>query len=214
VLSSRAILVWSAIWATAFGFVEGSVVVYLRELFYPNGFAFPLEPFDPELIRVELVREAATMVMLLGVACLAAHGRMRRFGVFSFCFGVWDLAYYTALWLVLDWPASVMDWDILFLIPISWTAPVLAPVLVSFALIAAGIAIVREPEGRDWSFLRPTDWVIEIVAGLIIIGSFVWNEPQVQAGTIPVDYPWWLFMLGWLTGLGWFLRRWRVRDLD
>ena len=32
------------IWAVAFAFVEAAVVVYLRRLFYPAGFTFPVRP--------------------------------------------------------------------------------------------------------------------------------------------------------------------------
>ena len=210
-MSPRRTLTWAAVFALAFGYLEGAVVVYLRRLVYPDGFRFPLVELDPSLVRVELAREAATILMLLGAACLASTDRVRRFGVFAYCFGLWDLGYYAALKLLLDWPASLLDWDVLFLIPLPWLSPVLAPVLVSCALIWAGARIVGQPEGRDWSFLRPRDWWIESAAGLVIIASFLWCLPAVRDGVEPSGYPWWLFGLGWLGGLAWFSWRWRLR---
>ena len=145
-MSVPRLLLWCTIFATAFGVVEGAVVVYLRELYYPEGFAFPLKEMAPRILAIEIVREAATLVLLLGVAILAQRRPVRRFAVFAFCFGVWDITYYLALKALLGWPPGLLTWDILFLIPLPWTGPVLAPVLVSLALIAAGVAILRAPE--------------------------------------------------------------------
>ncbi len=209
-------LFWLAVWAAAFGFAEGAVVVYLRALYYPGGFEFPLVAFDEHLLDVEIAREAATMLMLLGAACASARDRMRRFGAFAFTFGIWDLAYYAMLKLTLDWPAGgVLDvllaWDILFLIPSVWVGPVLAPCLVSVALIGAGALIFCEPEGRDWSFLRPTDWALMVIAGLVIITSFLLT-PEPAPGTTAIEgYRWWMLGLGLGGGIGCFALRWRKR---
>ncbi len=204
----RRVLLWSAVWATAFGFLEAAVVVYLREIAYPDGFAFPLKDIAPRLLRTELVRELTTLVMLFALARLAVRGGTRRFAVFCYCFGVWDIVFYVGLKVFLDWPQSLMTWDILFLIPFPWTGPVLAPVLVSVALIAAGVAILREPDGRSFAFLRPADWLIEVGAGLAVLGAFWWNVPAVAAQEAPAYFPWWLFLLGLLGGGGWFCWRW------
>ena len=187
----------------AFGVIEGAVVVYLRRIAYADGFAFPLEEIPPDLLRMELIREAATLVLLCAVARLATTGGLRRFAVFAFCFGVWDLAYYAVLKAMLDWPAHILDWDILFLIPLPWTAPVLAPVLVSLALIGAGVAILMKPDLR----VRPVDWLVESAAGLIIIATFLWNVPAIAAREVPAGYPWWLFLIGLLGGITWLVIR-------
>jgi hypothetical protein len=202
-MSLRWLLIWSTVWATAFGFIEGAVAVYLRQIIYPDGFRLPWRAIDSHLLWIELVREAATIVVLLGFAKVAARG-LRSFAVFIFCFGVWDLVYYIVLKAFLDWPASLMDWDLLFLIPLPWSSPVLAPVLVSLTLIGAAVVILVAPEDRGFSFGRPTDWVIETIAGLVIVGSFLWN--------VPTYYPWWMFLLGWLGGLGWFVWCWLGRS--
>src|ERR1035438_4418730 len=112
---------------------------------------FPLIPLDqlpkamPELtwlLSVEIAREAATIVMLVSVA-LVAGGRASWLPSFAIAFGTWDIFYYVFLKLLLHWPASIMTWDILFLVPVPWAAPVLAPVVVSVTIIGAGLQIGR-----------------------------------------------------------------------
>jgi len=205
------LLFWPALFAAAFGVVEGAVVVYLREILYPHGFGFPLRDIDAALLRTEIVREAATLVLLLAVACATVRGALRRFALFAFCFGVWDLVYYGALKAFLDWPGSLLDWDVLFLIPVPWTAPVLAPVLVSLALVAAGAVILREPEARDFSFIRPRDWAVAAAGGALVLASFLANTPAIAAREAPTSYPWPVFGAGWLLAVGWFSWRWSKR---
>lgn len=207
-MKTRRLLLWCTLTAAAFGVIEAAVVVYLREISYPEGFAFPLKEIPRALLVTELVREAATILLLLGVAQLAVRGALRRFAVFAFCFGVWDLVYYLGLKAFLDWPESLLTYDVLFLIPLPWTGPVLAPVLVSVALVAAAVILLRLPEGTA-SLLRPVDWLIEILAGLVILASFFWNLPAVGAGKVPGSYPWWLFLPGYGAGIAWFA--WRLR---
>ncbi len=109
----------------AFGYIEAAVVVYLRALFHPNGFTFPMEVFDatPEarrLMLTEVGREAATLVLILTGAWLFGKVRQERIAYFLIIFAVWDIFYYVWLKVLLDWPATLMDWDILFLIPMAW----------------------------------------------------------------------------------------------
>jgi len=203
------LLTWCTVFGIAFGFIEGAVVVYLRKIVYPDGFHFPLQEIEPWLLWTETAREVATLVLLFAVARLAVTGGMRRFAVFAYCFGVWDLFYYATLKVCLDWPASLLDWDVLFLIPVPWTSPVLAPILVSFALIGAAVVLLREPA----PVVRPLDWCVEIGAGLAVLTTFVWNMPALAAQETPSTYPWWLFLTGWLGGIGWFVLRIRPSGL-
>jgi hypothetical protein len=202
---------WATTWAAAFGVVEAAVVVYLRTLVYGEEPMFPLREIDARLMSTEIVREVATIVMLLGVAKLAAARGMHRFAVFALCFGVWDIVYYLALAVFIGWPAGLMDWDVLFLIPVPWTAPVLAPVLVSCSLIGSAIALLAEDDPRRLGVLRAGDWALEVAAGLAIIAAFLWNDAVVRAGGTPEAFPWWLFLTGWLGGTLWFAWRWRAR---
>lgn len=200
------LLLWCGIFAVAFGVIEGAVVVYLRELYYPEGFGFPLKEIPGRLFAIEIAREAATLVLLLSAAMLAQRRPVRRFAVFAFCFGVWDITYYLALEAFLGWPPGLLTWDILFLIPLPWTAPVLAPALVSLALIAAAAAILRAPEDAP-AFLRPLDWTVEALAGLLVIASFLWNVGNLGADEAALSFPWWLFALGYGGGIVWIARR-------
>jgi hypothetical protein len=52
-----------AIFAVAFAYIESSVVVYLRALYYPQGFAFPLKQTSPSVYLTEAGREVATIVV-------------------------------------------------------------------------------------------------------------------------------------------------------
>jgi hypothetical protein len=104
-----------------------------------------IEPYQPNpfpiigpMARVEVTREAATLLMLLTVGILAGHSWRSRLGYFAIAFGIWDIFYYVFLKIVCGWPHSVMDWDILFLIPLPWWGPVLAPVMISLLLILWG----------------------------------------------------------------------------
>jgi hypothetical protein len=205
-LGYRRLLLWCAVFATAFGVIEGAVVVYLREIYYPDGFGFPLREMAPRLLRIEIVREAATIVLLLALAMLAERRPVRRFAVFAFCFGVWDITYYLALHVLLGWPPGLLTWDILFLIPLPWAGPVLAPVLVSLALIAASIGLLRRPEDAR-PFLRPVDWMVEILSGLVVIASFLWNVGNLAAREASLSYPWWLFGIGYVGGILWIVAR-------
>lgn len=123
------------IFAISMGLLEAIVVVYIREIYYPDGFSFPLKQLPEWLIIVEWAREISTLLMLGSVAWLSGKTFLKRLSVFLFIFGVWDIVYYVGLYVILGWPESVLTWDILFLIPITWVGPVLAPILCSVLMI-------------------------------------------------------------------------------
>src|SRR5574340_871946 len=136
-LAARQLLA-SGVFAAAFGFVEAVVVVYLRAAvgllpgyqgtlsdvmrrsseFYQQAQA--ITQFPQSLLTLEVLREAATIVMLLSVAFLTAAKAGSRAAVFLWTFAVWDIAYYAALWSTVRWPLSFRDSDVLFLIPRPW----------------------------------------------------------------------------------------------
>jgi hypothetical protein len=124
----------------AFAYIESAVVVYLRAIFYPDGFTFPIADFSkmPGALRfflTEVGREAATMVLIFTGAWLIGNNARRRWAYFLIIFAVWDIFYYIWLKVLLNWPASVLDWDILFLMPMVWAGPVLAPVITSCVML-------------------------------------------------------------------------------
>src|SRR5207245_8623078 len=132
---------WAVVvtYAAAMAWVESAVVFYLRtmvnriEPYQPN----PL-PFATAFALAELVREAATLIMLLTVGLLAGRTWRSRLGYTAIAFGVWDIFYYIFLKVLCGWPHSLLDWDILFLIPMPWWAPVLAPISIALLLILWG----------------------------------------------------------------------------
>jgi hypothetical protein len=93
---------------------------------------------NPTLGNVELWREAATLVMIAAVGLLAGRTWRQRAGYGAVAFGVWDIFYYVFLRVICGWPKTLLDWDILFLLPLPWWAPVLAPVSIALLMIVWG----------------------------------------------------------------------------
>ena len=139
-------LLWLGLWGISFGMIEAAVVIYLRKIYYPAEFHFPPVPFGDCLFKVELAREAATLLILWAAAELSTKKLLTKFAVFMLLFGLWDIFYYVFLKTFLNWPESFLTWDILFMIPWVWAGPVLAPILVSLGLISAGIMILHSKE--------------------------------------------------------------------
>lgn len=194
-------VVWVSIVAAAFGLVEAAVVVYLREIYYPQGFAFPLASMTWNHISIELSREAATIVMLTGLGILAGASRWQRFGFFLVAFALWDLFYYIWLKVILDWPASIVDWDVLFLIPIPWIGPVLAPVAISIALLSAG-AVILVHEHRSPTFsLRRAETIVALAATGLIFYTFMADTEATLNAAPPQAYNYVSFIVG-MAGYG------------
>lgn len=194
---------WLWLLGLALGWFEAAVVVYLRELYYPDGFRFPIVFASDRVAVVEIVREAASILLLAAAARLAGRAFLERFAAFMLLFGIWDLVYYAALWLVLGWPQSLLTWDILFLIPVPWVGPVWAPSLVALTLVAAGSYLYCTAERpRE---VRRLDWAVEIAAGLLIVLSFVDGWRVVVEAREPERFPAGLFWAGWLLGVAWFV---------
>ena len=194
--------------AAAFGYVEGAVAHYLRIHFYPQGFGTNLElkVIDTHTLFVEIGREFATMVMLVTVAMLSKGSRLRKFANFIYIFGIWDIFYYISLYVFEGWPPSIISWDVLFLIPVPWFGPVLAPVLLSLigVIWAVFTGIFEEKYGKVKFDKRTVSFV---TAGLAIsLLSFVIDSPS---DTFPEKYHWEIFALSVvviLTGFVLFLR--------
>ena len=186
-------LLWLAVFGVAFGYLEGAVVVYLRTIAYAGGFSFPLEPIPPLILGTEIGREAATLAML-AAAALAPGGRaLLKLARFLYCFGLWDIFYYVGLKTLLGWPPSLFTWDVLFLIPVPWSAPVLAPALVAVCFVAVGAyGIIRRGDVRT----RLWQWGVAGVSAALMLATFFWNVGPCVSGARPYSYPWPLFGLG------------------
>ncbi|MBN4051620.1 hypothetical protein JYU16_02285 [bacterium AH-315-M05] len=199
-------------------FLESTVVVYLRDLYYPDGFDFPLKLIAPEILKVELLREIATIIMLVTIGIIAGRNSREKFAFFLYCFGVWDIFYYIWLKILLNWPASLLTWDILFLIPITWVGPILAPVICSLTMILfAGCIIYLQRKGitpKKNLYVR----ALLLIGVLMILTTFIWDyfkliiEGDFLSGFwtlatneefqlvltqyIPDDYNWTVFVVG------------------
>ncbi|MBA3914842.1 MAG: hypothetical protein H0X25_13550 [Acidobacteriales bacterium] len=155
-------LLFAAAFAIAFGFVEAAVVVYLRaSIGLLPGFQGTLADIarhapalesaqaatlPPSLLTIETCREAATIVMLVAVALLSAPRIRERWAMFLWCFAAWDLSYYAGLWATIHWPSSLLNLDVLFLIPEPWISQVWFPVAVSsLTMIAVAVSAVAKP---------------------------------------------------------------------
>ena len=189
-------IVWLITFAVAMAYVESAVVVYLRTIYYPQGFGFPLVPMPPGMVAIEMGRELATLVMLLGVAMLAGADRWDRILVFCVGFGVWDIAYYVWLWLLLRWPASPFTWDVLFLIPVPWIGPVAAPVIVSVVLVAGALLLMRRrARGRPVAFPLPLGLLV-LAGAVLVLASFMLDFRAVLQQMEPPPFRWGLFGTG------------------
>jgi len=183
-------------------YLESAVVVYLRAIYYPSGFEFPLVAMPGPMVALEIGREAATVVMLLAVAMLLGRDGWERFFVFSIAFGVWDIFYYVFLWVFLRWPQSLLTWDVLFLIPVPWLGPVLAPVIVSLALITSSVWLWRlKLEGHPLMFSRRL-WSLAILGGGLVLMSFMVDFQSAVALTLPAPFRWDIFGAGMALALG------------
>jgi hypothetical protein len=197
-------LAWLALFATAFGFLEAVVVVYLRELTYPEGFAFPLRLLPARLEWIEIAREAATIVMLAAAAALAATGFWGRFGAFAVAFGVWDLVYYAGLRVLLGWPSSLATWDVLFLIPGIWTGPVASAAAVAALLVVCGAWMWRRAADGHAPRPRARHLAAALASLVVLLAAFLANHSLVLAGGVPRYFPWALWSAGVAVGVAAF----------
>jgi len=203
--------------AIAMGFLEAAVVVYMREILYPGGFAFPLSPIPVNLALTELFRELATLVMLVSIGILAGRKFSTGFAWFIYSFAIWDIFYYVFLKAILGWPESLMTWDVLFLIPTTWTGPVLTPILVSLTMILLAMVILLNAERGKETRIPGKIWTGLILGSLILIFAFILDYSQhmlvtfswvemlqvknpevlrVATSYIPKQFPWWIFAAG------------------
>ena len=136
-------------YALSMALLEAAIVVYLRGLLGITNDSVSLGAYR----RIEMFREAATLVMLASVGWLAGRHWRERLAYGLFTFGLWDIGYYIWLKAFLGWPASLTDWDILFLIPVPWWGPVLAPAMIATLIcLVALLAVLRMERGGGLHF--------------------------------------------------------------
>lgn len=218
------------IFSIAMGLLEAAVVIYLRKLYYSQGFEFPLNTISDSVISItELLRELATLIMLVGIAYLFGRNFLSRMGAFLISFAIWDIFYYVFLKLLLGWPESFFTWDVLFLLPLPWIGPVLAPIIVSLTMILLGsILISHSKDNIDFRF-QIIDWMIFISSSILILISFMIDSAQFMLSNntlagifkmnfdqlfvllqnyFPRSFRWWIFILGEIGLLSGIINLW------
>jgi hypothetical protein len=218
--NSQVIITGVTLFAIAMGYMESAVVVYLREIYYPEGFAFPLKMMNMHIAVTEIFREFATLVMLGVLGYIAGRSKLEKFGLFIFAFGIWDIFYYVFLKMILGWPESPFTWDILFLLPTTWVGPVIAPVINAISMVIFG--------GLIWFFhskdqlipIKMGEWMLLAAGSLIVIWSYIedyvsylhqsFSMPQIffpsdtgrliefAVRYVPMEFNWWIFWPGQL----------------
>ncbi len=208
---------WINIFSIAMAFLESAVVVYLREIYYPNGFVFPLQPIEFNIALTEILREFATILMLIAAGFFAGKTKAERFAWFLYCFAIWDIFYYVFLKLLLDWPTSLLTWDVLFLIPITWVGPVIAPIIVSITMILLATILIKFNQQKG-AYLDKAEWGLLVIGSCVVVFSFIldysnfildhyslselWSLQNDQAlfdlskQYIPQKFNWYIFLFG------------------
>jgi hypothetical protein len=203
-MSERMRVVIVSLFAVAMAWVESAVVVYLRTMVgridpYQTD-PLPMSGAMAALGRIEMGREAATLVMLLSVGLLAGRSVRARWAYTLLAFGVWDIFYYVWLELMTGWPHSLLSWDILFLLPLPWWGPVLAPVAISLVLIAGSVQFIRLDSAQARVTTNKLTWLMAGLGVLLALYVFMSNALSNMVGGIeairtvlPVVFNWPLF---------------------
>ena len=192
------------VFSIAMAYLESSVVVYLRGLYGIEDLLRDMNFTPDKYTFIEIGREAATIVILVFIGILAGNTIWKKSGYFLIAFGIWDIFYYLWLYVFIQWPESIFDWDILFLIPLPWWGPVIAPILISLLLIMTGYFLIIERSYRIKSF----DWIIIVLSMILILFTFMEDSISIiltgngdLTNVRPTNYNWILFSAGYLS---WF----------
>jgi hypothetical protein len=171
------------VFAIAMAWVETASVYYIR-LIVDRVDPYQLNPLPVRgpLEQVELVREAATLIMLFAIGAVTGRTWRARLGYTAIAFGVWDIFYYVFLTIISGWPTSLFDWDILFLLPLPWWGPVFAPVSIALLMIAGGTLITS---GADAGRSTPALWRLNWIG--VALALYVFMEDSVRALPLGID---------------------------
>jgi hypothetical protein len=190
--------------AAGMAWVEAACVFYLRVM------VDRVQPYQPDplpirgiLGEVELVREGATLLMLAMTGMLAGRKWRARLGYAAIAFGVWDILYYVFLRLISGWPASLFDWDILFLLPLPWWGPVLAPVCIASLMIVWGTLVTQRRDRIPSARFARFSWALWTMTGagiVLALGVFMADAiralpggPDTVRHVLPTAFNWPVF---------------------
>ncbi|HTL81004.1 MAG TPA: hypothetical protein VL651_04840 [Bacteroidia bacterium] len=215
---------WLVLFSIAMGYLESAVVIYIRWHYYPNGFDFPLVPIEKTIAITEFFREVATMIMLAAIGNLTGETKKQRFAFFVLSFAIWDIFYYVFLYVILGWPHSLMTFDVLFLIPVPWIAPVLCPVLISSLMICYSFIVIFGDRVVAQKGMLRVERLVMTIGCAIVLYSFMsdyvhfvsqhhadkgaWTLSQNKdlfseaAGYVPKAFQWKIFIPGFVIMCG------------
>jgi hypothetical protein len=170
--------------------------------------------------------------MLAGAGIMTGRTLTEKFGNFVYSFAVWDIFYYVFLKLLLQWPDSLLSWDLLFLIPVPWVGPVLCPVINSLSMILLALVIAYFTDLNEQAKLNIKEWSLLIIGSVIVIVSYTLDYSsyilskftvselmdELNRDTIlsyaseyiPKHFDWWIYIAGELlilSGIGMFAAR-------
>jgi hypothetical protein len=198
---------WLTLFAVAMANVEAVLVIHLRTIYYPDNplVIFPLNLMSHRDLFIELGREVTTVAMILAVALLAARAFTPVFAAFVYVFGLWDVFYYVWLKLLIGWPSSWLEWDVLFLIPWPWFGPWLTPVLIALLFVIwGGWTLLMTQRGRDARF-TPTTLVLFLVGTALALTAFLLpavpllpGGEEAFPGYQPGGFSWGLYAAGYI----------------
>ena len=178
--------VFVVLFAIGMAWVESACVYYLRVLVdrvepYQNN---PL-PLAGHLGGIELVREAATLLMLITVGAVAGRSMRARLGYVAIAFGAWDIFYYVFLRMMDEWPRTLFDWDILFLLPLPWWGPIIAPMSIAALMIVGGTLATQTAAMHTISPFTRRMWHLCCVG--IALGLYVFMADAIAAVAAGAD---------------------------
>ncbi len=205
---------WVSAFSIAMAFLEAAVVVYLRRVYGITDLILQVPPFDARIAAIEVGRELATLVMLLSIGWIAGETFQSKAGFAFITFGLWDIFYYIWLRVFIGWPQSILEPDLLFLIPLPWWGPVLSPVLIALLMVTGGIIAVIKTEKRQALHIDAWFWVCLISGVLILLYTFMADalmvfpaDASTLSGLKPSQFNWPVYFLGF--GLG-VIALWRM----
>jgi len=191
-------------------YLESAVVVYLRGMYVIKDLLRDINFQVDAYTFIEIGREAATIVMLGLVSSLAGSGWLKKVGFFFLSFGIWDIFYYIWLYVFIQWPKSLLEWDVLFLIPLPWWGPVIAPILISILLIVLGYLLIVETKFN----IKRSDWFILSLSVIVILFTFMEDSINIiltgkgdLAEVRPTKFDWVLYLISLLV---WILTTFKI----
>lgn len=202
-----------SLFAVAMAYLESTIVVYLRHIYGITDLLKDIPTEPDKYTTIEIGREFCTLLILFLVGWLTGKKWQIRIGYMLFAFGIWDIFYYIWLYVFIGWPTSLKEWDILFLIPLPWWGPVLAPVLIAILMISGGLITVLKSFEKVTLNINYYNYFLLILSILIVLYVFMKDAIDVLPGGIetiskvkPTVFNWWLFLAAY-SGMSYFVYR-------